>query len=390
MGVGSCSSSGCHGQATASDKTRVLQNEYSTWAKHDRHSKAYESLSGFRGRIIAKNLGIKDATQAEECLVCHSTYVKEDRLKSRLYRIEDGVSCESCHGAAENYIESHAEKDQSYSHNLKMGMIDLSKPERRAEVCLHCHVSHPEAEITHRLYAAGHPRLSFELDTFSEIMPKHWKTDQDYESRKGRFSSAKMWLMGQAMLAHQMIENILNHPSSKTEGALLAGPDFSLLSCYGCHHRLSDQTWRFDNATKPLGQVRWNLSSAWLLFQAFQIIDPSIAKPIASVFDLNSAALNSKNLKSLLDFTQKASSWLNRNSVSETQWKSVYQRFVNLAKTQYPIDYEVAEQWLMALTALQTELKIKDQAKIKELYQILQEASVFNKTRFLEKISKLQ
>lgn len=389
MGVGSCSSSGCHGQATPSDKTRVLQNEYSTWARYDRHSKAYESLSGFQGRIIAKNLGIKDATQSEECLVCHSTYVKEDRLKARLYRIEDGVSCESCHGAAENYIESHAEKGQSYSKNLKRGLIDLSKPEVRAKVCLNCHVSHPGAELTHRLYAAGHPRLSFELDTFSEIMPKHWQTDQDYENRKAKVSSAKMWLMGQSLLAHQMIENILNHKTPKPAAALLVGPDFSLLSCYGCHHRISDKVWRFDNATKPLGQVRWNLSSAWIVFQAFQILEPSITRSITSIFGSTPAELNSKNLNSLLTFLDKTASWLKQNTISKEQWRRVFNHFIDIAKAQYPIDYEVAEQWLMAMTALQMELKIKDQTKIKELYQILQEASVFNKARFLEKISNL-
>jgi len=38
-----------------------------------------------------------------------------------------------------------------------------------------CHVGTPEKRVDHEMIAAGHPDLTFELDTFSAVMPRHWK-----------------------------------------------------------------------------------------------------------------------------------------------------------------------------------------------------------------------
>src|SRR5690349_17335278 len=44
-GPGSCSSSSCHGGVQPRSDTSVLQNEYSTWAVQDKHTRALAVLS---------------------------------------------------------------------------------------------------------------------------------------------------------------------------------------------------------------------------------------------------------------------------------------------------------------------------------------------------------
>src|SRR5207249_824079 len=71
-------------------------------------------------------------------------------------------------------------RSPAYKRNL--GLIDLRDPVQRAATCLACHVgSAAEAKVvTHEMYAAGHPPLpGFELATFSESLPKHWRLMKD-------------------------------------------------------------------------------------------------------------------------------------------------------------------------------------------------------------------
>ncbi|MEQ1472969.1 MAG: hypothetical protein ABLQ96_04060, partial [Candidatus Acidiferrum sp.] len=46
LGPGSCAATSCHGSVKPVADSRILQNEYSTWIIKDKHSKAYQALSG--------------------------------------------------------------------------------------------------------------------------------------------------------------------------------------------------------------------------------------------------------------------------------------------------------------------------------------------------------
>ena len=65
LGVASCASSVCHGRVEASEKHNALMTEYSVWFRHDRHARAYETLSSPLSKRIASNLGLVDASSAE-------------------------------------------------------------------------------------------------------------------------------------------------------------------------------------------------------------------------------------------------------------------------------------------------------------------------------------
>jgi hypothetical protein len=118
MGVGSCSASNCHGSVKPLKGSKVLQNEYYTWLKHDKHARAYQSLINKEGQRMANLLGIADASKEPLCLKCHATYNRHTQSHGERYQIEDGVSCESCHGAAERWLSPHTAADASSSVSL--------------------------------------------------------------------------------------------------------------------------------------------------------------------------------------------------------------------------------------------------------------------------------
>ena len=84
--------------------------------------------------------------------------------------------------------------------------------------------------------AAGHPRLSFELDLFSTLQ-QHWNEDADYAARKGTHRSAAMWAVGQATA----LDRALTLFSNDRLGQRGVFPEFYFFDCHSCHRRISDE-----------------------------------------------------------------------------------------------------------------------------------------------------
>jgi hypothetical protein len=173
MGIGSCSSSNCHGNVNPVVTGDVLQNEYVTWQKHDKHAHAFSVLGNEQSRTIANHLGIKSAQSEPLCLKCHSTYVPNAADRGEKFQQEDGVGCETCHGPASAWLSTHTSREATHQQNVEHGLADLVGLSRRTQLCLSCHHGNEEKTVDHRLIAAGHPRLTVELDTFESIMPRH-------------------------------------------------------------------------------------------------------------------------------------------------------------------------------------------------------------------------
>ena len=88
---------------------------------------------------------------------------------------------------------------------------------QRARLCLSCHLGNRDRLVTHRLMGAGHPRLSFELDTFTTVEPAHFKTDSDYAKRKRLWDGVQVWAIGQAIAVSQTLE-LLTDPKIGRDG----------------------------------------------------------------------------------------------------------------------------------------------------------------------------
>lgn len=239
QGVASCAGSTCHGRSEGDGKV-VRQDELRLWqepsSKTGAHSRAAAVLSSPRGQRIASALGLGNAASASACLGCHATNAPPAARGGR-YLASDGVGCESCHGAASGWLSSHYAMPATHASNVAAGMTALEKPQVRASVCLDCHFGsdRPGQFVTHSMMAAGHPRVSFELDLFSALQA-HYDIDADYVKRKGRLDSIQLWAVGQAEAVRRSAR-LFSNTSLASEGIF---PQFYFYDCHSCHRQITD------------------------------------------------------------------------------------------------------------------------------------------------------
>ncbi len=286
-GVASCAGSTCHGRSEGNGAV-VRQDEIATWqepsAVSGAHSRAYAVLAGRRGRQIAQSLGWENATSRSECLGCHSTFVPVSQQGPR-FHMEDGVGCESCHGAAAGWIATHYEVGGTHPANVANGLTPLELPQTRARICLDCHYgSADEGQfVTHAMMAAGHPRISFELDLFSAFQ-QHHDADGDYLERKGGTDSVQLWAVGQAEAVARATD-LYARPDLATEGVF---PEFYFYDCHSCHRAITDGPERrltFETNPQrpiPFGQPPFNDENIIMLDAVAQALAPTRAEAFRS------------------------------------------------------------------------------------------------------------
>jgi hypothetical protein len=199
LGPTTCGSSSCHGSVVPRQAQGVRQDEYFIWQKRDLHAQAYGVLFNDRSRVIARRLGIADPGASQACVGCHALSVPARQRRGTL-EAEDGVSCESCHGAASGWLEGHRSESWTHRQSVAAGMTDLRELAVRSAVCLSCHLGAADKTVNHDLIAAGHPVLAFELDNYSEAMPAHWLPYSDRRSAAGEPDThgTRAWAVGQA------------------------------------------------------------------------------------------------------------------------------------------------------------------------------------------------
>ena len=187
IGATGCKSSSCHGGAGEK------RSQYLTWAQQDFHARAYAVLVDARSARMAETLSLPAAQTSDRCTVCHSPFqsVAPARL-AKTAQVDEGVSCENCHGAAESWLRGHTRKDWTYAICVGAGMHDLRNFYVRANTCVACHQN-----LDADLLRAGHPELTFELDGQSVAEPKHWHDEDPW-------SGPRAWLVGQAVALREM------------------------------------------------------------------------------------------------------------------------------------------------------------------------------------------
>ncbi len=260
-GVASCASSMCHGSVKEYKQTNIQHNEYITWDRRDVHSRAYNKLFNQDFVEITNKLGLKAPHLEPVCLACHASNVKQE-LRGKKFQMSDGIGCESCHGGSEKWLKSHTSKESTHAQNISNGLYPTDDIVSRARLCLSCHYGNEKQFVSHEIMGAGHPRISFELDTFTELQPKHFTQDADYAKRKTPDTNVKAWAVGQAVATESVMSMIV---SEKLHATGLF-PELSLFDCHSCHHPMSDKSWQPKRGTglKP-GAVPINDSSLLML-----------------------------------------------------------------------------------------------------------------------------
>jgi len=280
VGVATCGGTTCHGRSEA-DGEVVRQDELMLWqdpaTAAGAHSRAWAVLREPRARAIAARLGIGDAEGAPMCLGCHATPAGRRGIR---FQTSDGVGCESCHGPASGWLTTHYAVGGTHAANVSRGLVPLENPRARAGQCLDCHYgSADEGQfVTHRIMAAGHPRISFELDLFSTLQ-QHHNPDADYATRKGDGDGTRMWAVGQAMALERSLTLFATQRGS--EGIF---PEFYFFDCHSCHRQISDDP-RFRpsaaaNPGRPIpsGMPPYNDENMIMLSAAARVVAPALAQ----------------------------------------------------------------------------------------------------------------
>lgn len=291
-GVASCATNVCHGKVSPDPASEVNLNEYRTWLRQDYHSRAYRTLQTDQSKAIAAKLGLPSAIGAKICLDCHADNVPAT-ARGKRFQISDGVGCEACHGGSGQWLESHAEETTTHADNLAKGMYPTEQPMARARLCLSCHLGTADKFATHEIMGAGHPRLAFELETFTVNQPKHYEVDADYRDRKPAIDSVNMWLAGLAVSALQSLE-LLQEQWFMQQSVV---PELAFYQCHACHHPMDDLRWQAEGGDKalPPGAVRLNDASLLVLAAVLEQTSPAKASVIAEgVHKLHQASLVSK------------------------------------------------------------------------------------------------
>ncbi len=116
----------CHAKEKVGDQVGV-------WKKGP-HARAYQALKTDKAKEVAAKLGIDDPSASGKCLKCHSTAYgfTEEKVTDDI-AVEEGVTCQTCHGPAKDYLKDHR-KDVAKAH-AEQGLI---KPTVE-NTCSRCH-----------------------------------------------------------------------------------------------------------------------------------------------------------------------------------------------------------------------------------------------------------
>ena len=123
--VGTKSCRMCH-------KKESSGNQYGKWQEGP-HSKTIAVLGTDEAKAVAKKLGIEDPQKSGKCLKCHSTaYNWTETVQTDKVAVEDGVTCESCHGPGKDYKSKTVMQDKKKC--IENGMIYPA-----TKSCTKCH-----------------------------------------------------------------------------------------------------------------------------------------------------------------------------------------------------------------------------------------------------------
>ena len=415
IGPGSCASTSCHGSVKPIAGSRILQNEYSTWIIQDKHSRAYQALTGDLGERMARilKLGTK-AEEASKCLACHALSPPPEQ-RGRAFEISEGVSCENCHGPASGWLGPHTTRTWTHEKSAALGMLDTRNVIHRTEKCLECHLGTKNKFVDHQMIAAGHPDLYFELDSFSAVMPRHWKLPRESEPGKpaedAAWAGVREWSAGQAVQLRAAMERLTWRAKNERFDKKDVWPEYSELSCFACHHALgpAKDSWRQEHGyvgRRP-GDPAWNSSR----YAVFRLLAKQIDSANAQELDRQLVVVSNEMSKLNPDrnavasaasaaapLAQRIAERLATMQYDQAVVLRILQRIPDDAENIALADERAAEQAVMALDSLYIAYS-KDakpanapevRAAINALFQQLENPSAYNADQFASALRRIR
>ena len=135
-------------------------NQLGVWEKSP-HAKAFATLGTPAAKEAGKKLGVEDPQKSGKCLKCHSTaYNFTEAVATEKIKVEDGVTCESCHGPGKKYMAKATMEDRAKA--IAAGLVHPA-----TDSCKLCHnpespsfkgfneeemvkkIAHPDPKVKH-------------------------------------------------------------------------------------------------------------------------------------------------------------------------------------------------------------------------------------------------
>jgi Cytochrome c554 and c-prime len=387
LGAASCASSVCHGKIAPQPGRTVGLNEYRTWIQDDAHSRAYRVLEQPLSKRMTALLGLGNPTTEKICLDCHADNVPKDKRGPK-FQISDGIGCEACHGGAEKWIESHAVPGRAHRDNLAQGMYPSEQPLPRARLCLSCHMGTKDKLADHAIMAAGHPRLAFELEAYTNNQPAHFTVDEDYRKRKGNIEGMNLWITGQIESARAMLA-LQRSDRFQASGSLF--PELALYDCHSCHHAMDKARFtpaRVGGGVRP-GDMRLQTQNLAILAAVLIGIEPAKGNQLAALTQAlvkagqrDRAAVNAA-AGAVLDWL-KEHEVLSRRPYTKTDVVIARRMLLRLATSDKVTDYAVAEQIVLGVESLSYTAgdRTAKKASLDKLYAAVKSSTSFSPTQF--------
>lgn len=400
VGPGGCAASSCHGSIRPKTETDVNQDEYSIWILKDRHATAYNVLSNPVSMRIGRILKIAHPNQEPRCLACHSLNPPV-QLRAQSFDVDTGVSCENCHGPASGWLGPHTTRNWNHNQSVALGMIDTRDLIGRTDQCLTCHLGTQSKFVDHELIAAGHPDLVFELDSFSAVMPRHWKIDRTKE----RWQASKAWSVGQA----EQLKKDMQRLEWRAQSPIW--PEYAELDCFACHHALTkpEDSWRQEvgYTGRRAGNVPWN-NSRYAVFRRLvserspgdsQQLEQELNSIYTQMSDLNPDRPKiAQSASQAAALAGRLAQEYGRQQFDEAFTAKLMRSIADDADHISLQGERSAEQAVMAIDSLYTEMAANGaagnagemRAAINRLFQQVENPSAYNAPRFAAEMKRLR
>lgn len=376
VGAGSCAASGCHGGPR---ELGVKGSEYTIWATLDKHASAYSVLFEERSK---KMVADGHPEKSSLCLKCHGL----DQAAEHPEYQPDGVSCETCHGAARDWVSQHYLPDwkgRTPDAKAALGFIDTQNLLQRGKACAACHVGDGAREVNHDLLAVGHPRLAFEYSAFLAMEAKHW--DEAAEKHRLPDLEIRTWALGQVLSAQSALELL----AARASDSARPWPELAEYDCYACHHDLKSKSWRRAQAIGPQpGTPEWGAWFTALLPKALTAGQAdarqieaelrNVHQKMAFVQDRQSAAAAARRVAALLE---QAAQSLGAGNGDKLSLDSLLDELLHPNDNRSALTWDRATQMYLGLAAAVNARNDRDPAR-KDLQLLRQVRSIARLLQF--------
>ncbi len=185
------------------------EGSIAAWQTTHHHSTFKELPRMKEAREIADKLGIKRLKNDSACVSCHFTTAMDSGKED----VIAGITCESCHGAGADWIDTHSDfggkgatkESESAAHRKARwdkaeaaGMIRPTDLYKLAENCYQCHTVPNEELVNKGGHAAG---SNFELVAWSQGEVRHnlWYNQGKSNAEADLERRRMMFLVGKAL-----------------------------------------------------------------------------------------------------------------------------------------------------------------------------------------------